>query len=386
MSPATMAQPVGAATRSPVRGRDQETLVRPNPFARASEEQFFPFDDRSVLMIAGGPTQQGPIDVPATGYMRHIVLLVEATGGVGGAATVTKHEDSPWRALQDISLTDTNGTQIVGPLDGYELFLANRWGVYAFEADPEQGPEFSDVAVGAGATGNFTFLLRVPVEIAGRDGLGALPNMNASNTYKLTYSVAPSTRVYGVAPATTLPTLRVRAGLEAWAPPPPTDQRGVPNITVPPAMGTTQNWTRTQFNLNAGEQRTKLSRVGQLLRTLVLVYRTTAGGTPRSTTDIPDPFRVELDRNVLTNEWRSYRRRLMRERHTQAFDAYDTGVLVIDFTHDLDYKPGNEMRDQYLPTTQATALEVLGSWGVAGTLTVLTNDVGPQGDIFSEAR
>ncbi|MCA1569735.1 MAG: hypothetical protein LC798_05320 [Chloroflexi bacterium] len=384
--PATIAQPAPAGVRNPAARGQDETLVLPNPFARASEEQFFSFDDRSVQMVATGPLQQGPIDVPATGFLRHVVLLVTTSGGAGGAAVVAKHEDSPWRALQDITLTDTNGTTIVGPLDGYELMLANRWGVYAFESDPVRHPAYSDVAVGSGATGHFAFLLRVPVEIAGRDGLGALPNMNASNTYKLTYSVAASTRVYTVVPATTLPLVRVRAGLEAWAPPPPADQRGVPNITVPPAMGTTQNWTRTQVNVNAGDQRVRLPRVGNLLRTLVFILRTTGAGTPRTTVDFPDPVRVELDRNVLTNEWRDYRRGLMRERYTQALDAFDTGVLVVDFTHDLDYKPGNEMRDQYLPTTQATALEVLGSFGAAATLTVLTNDVGPQGDIYTENR
>jgi len=374
VAPAAAGNARGAATRAP--------LVIPNPFVRASEEQFFPFDDRTMVMTANA-VQVGPIDVPATGYLRHVVLLVSATGGVGGAANVAAHEDSPWRALSDISLTDTNGAQIVGPLDGYELMLANRWGAYAFETDPKQGPEYVAPAVGAGATGSFAFMLRIPVEIAGRDALGALPNMNASNTYKLTYTLAASTRVYTVAPATTLPSVRIRAGIEAWAPPPPADQRGVPNITVPPAMGTTQNWTRTQINSNAGDQRIRLPRVGQLLRNLVLIYRDTATGL-RNTASIPDPIRVELDRNVLTNEWRDYRRRLMRERYTQPLDAFDAGVVVLDFTHDLDYKPGNEMRDLYLPTSQATGLEILGSFGAAGTLTVLTNDVAPGGDVFAE--
>lgn len=380
--PATMTQPTTPARAGGPR-RDAP-LVLPNPFVRASEEQFFPFDDRSIQMTAAS-IAVGPVSIPGTGFLRHVVLMVEATGGVGGAANVAAHEDSPWRAIRDISLTDTNGAQIVGPLDGYELFLANRWGVYAFEADPEQNPLFSNVASGAGASGNFSFMLRVPVEIAGRDALGALPNQNDANTYKLNYTVAPSAQVYTTAPATTLPTLRIRLGLEAWAPPGPADQRGVPNITVPPAMGTTQNWTRTQIPVNAGETRQKLPRVGQLIRNIILIHRDTATGL-RSTTSLPDPFRVELDRNVLLNEWRNYRRMLMRERHTQALDAWDTGVIVLGFTHDLDYKPGNEMRDLYLPTTGATSLEILGTVGAAGTWTVLTNDVAPGGDVFAESN
>lgn len=359
-----------------------EVQVPPNSFTRAALEHVEPFfDSGAVVMPASAPFPIGPIDIPAYGFLRHILVLVEATGGVGGAATVVKQEDAPWRGIQDVLLADTGGNALNGLVDGYDLLLQNRWGAYAFETDPEQSPSYSDVAVGAGATGNFTVLLRIPVEITGRNGYGALPNMHAANAYKLSFSIAPSSRVYLTAPATTLPNVRVRCFLEGWSVPAPADVRGVPNTMVPPDMGTTQYWSSSIHNLNAGEQRIRLPRIGNLIRNLVAIFRTNAANTPRSTVDMPDPLRIEWDGNIVSNLPRSVQRHYMREQYTQPFDGFDTGILAFQFTNDLDYKPGDEMRDKYWATTPASRIELVGNFGVAGTLKVLTNDVAPKVDI-----
>jgi hypothetical protein len=152
----------------------------------------------------------------------------------------------------------------------------------------------------------------------------------------------------------------------------------MPNMTTPPAMGTTQFWSKSVFNVNAGDQRIRLTRVGNLIRNLLFIFR---NATPaRISTAFPDPVRVEWDGKILFNMgsliWQHY----MRERNQL---TADTGVFAYQATFDLDYKPGNEMRDQYIPTTQATRLELVGSFGVAGTLTVLTNDVAPAGDVYT---
>lgn len=359
--------------------RDDKKIIVPNRFTRAAKEHVEPFADNSVQMAAG-PVQVGPLDVISFGYLRHIVLQVTTSGGVGGAATVAAKEDAPWSALRDITLSDVNGAPIVGPLSGYDLYLANKYGAYTFDTDPANTPNFSAVAVGAGATGHFTFQLRVPVEIAGRDALGALPNMNAASTYKLSYSVAGSADVYSTAPATTLPTVRVRAWIEAWTQPQGADLRGLPNEQRPPAEGTSQYWTKQVVNINAGDQRIRLTRMGNLIRNLIFIQR---NATPvRSTTDFPDPVRIEWDGKIKDNIGRDVLRNQVRERY--GF-AGDTGVFVWEFTHDLDYRPGNEMRDLYLATTQATRMELVGNFANAGTLTILTNDVAPAADIFTEA-
>jgi hypothetical protein len=44
---------------------------------------------------------------------------------------------------------------------------------------------------------------------------------------------------------------------------------------------------------------------------------------------------------------------------------------------------GNEERNRYLPTLQSSRLEIRGNFGAnATTVSVLTNDIAPAGDIF----
>lgn len=379
--PATLA-PAAAPAQGPGAaappGSSAKQVVLPNPFTRGSSRIVERFIDQSVQMTASSQNQ-GPFAIPATGWLRHIWLLVEATGGAGGAAVVAKFEDAPWSALQNITLTDANGKALTSPIDGFDLFLINKYGAFVAppNTDPGSMPEFSDVIAGNVANkGNFTFAMRIPVELVARDALGALPNQAAQQPYQLQFSVSPSSRVYTVAPET-LPTLRIRAQVESWAPPPAADLRGVPNATTPPAAGTTQFFSKTSFNLNAGDQRIRLPRVGNLIRQLICIVR---NGTPvRDTTVWPDPVRIEWDLHQYLDELRTYRRRRMRE--LWGFNG-DTGVIVYDFTHDLDETPGDELRDQYLATTQATRLELVGTFG-AGSLTIITNDVSPAGSLYT---
>lgn len=357
------------------------------PFTRAAKEHIEPFQDVSQ-QIGASSVQLGPYDVPAYGYMRYLVLHVTATGGVGGAATVAASEDAPWSAIQEVALLDVNGAPIVGPLSGYDLFLINKWGGYGFSTDPRQSPTYSAVATGAGASGNFSFLLRIPVEVSPRDALGALPNQNAASTYKLRVTLADSSLIYSTAPATTLPTVRIRAHLEAWTQPTATDLRGNANAQQPPAVGTTSYWSKTIINIPSGQQTVRLPRVGNYIRNLIFVWRDAAAGTRAAgANNWPDPAVTMWDTKILEylprDIWRDYMQR--RYDYTGSADAargLDTGVYVRDFAHDFDGHVGYELRDSWLPTVQSTRLEVQGSFGGAGVLTVLTNDVSPAGEIF----
>ncbi len=348
-----------------------------NPFVRAAAEARQPFSDRSTLITASAQ-QVGPVDVSAMGFLRNIVLTVQATGGVG--AGVVAKEDAPWTAITSISLEDVNGRPIVGPLDGYDLYLINKWGGIGMSVgifDPALKQSFS--AVGASG-GNFSFILRIPVEITAHDGLGSLPNLTASATYKLRYSINASANIYSTPPATTLPTVRVRAHLEAWSQPRGTDPKGTPNETVPPMVGTTSFWSKSVFNITAGEQRVPITRTGNLLRNIIFIFRNT---TPaRNTTNSPDPMRLEWDNKILDNWLQTMWLDQMQERYGQ---AADTGVLVYDFIHDADGRPGNENRHLYIPTVQGTRFEYVGTFGVAGTLTILVNDVAPAGGVVLDS-
>jgi hypothetical protein len=322
-----------------------------------------PFLDRTVTP-GSAEVAIGPVDVPARGYMRHIVIQVEGSGGALGGGTL--NPDFPWNIFREVSLEDPNGTNYFGPVDGFTAYLANKHGGYAFNADPAQAPEF----VGTIATP--TFMLRVPVEITAHDGYGSLINQNAAAAFKLRLRVAPlSDLVSGGAP--TAPDLRIRAYLEAWTQPLPTDELGRSQEVEPPAHPTAQYWSTFAVPVSSGQQTFRLQRVGNLYRVLILVTRDSTGARNNL---FPDPLRLTWDARDLYVESALYRRRLVFERYGRPLD---TGVLVYDWISDGEGHAGDELRNSYLPTRSGTRLELSGAWTGSGTLQIVTNDIAPAG-------
>lgn len=376
---ATNAAPAAATAASGQANENGKTppAARLAPFTRGAMKHREPMYDNAALASANGWAISS-LDVPSFGYLRGIWILVNATGGAAGGATVAAKEDAPFSALSNIVLADVNGAQIVGPIDGYDLFLINLIGGY-LGRDPRSAAAYGAVV----AAGNFSFLLWLPLEICERDALGAMANQNASSTYKLNATVGVSSNVYSTAPDT-LPSVRVRLWLDAWTQPTPTDLQGNPQAEVPPAFGTTQFWTRAQFNLNSGAQTVRLTRVGNVIRSLIFVFRTTAPA--RSTTNFPDPMQLQLEGRIVENIGRDLIRFIDWEQSVSSngeadtTTPYPTGVVAYNLDTDLNGRSGNEMRDLWLPTSQATRLELVGSFGAAGVLTVITNDIAPAGD------
>lgn len=353
-------------------GQPGTQVLQLKPFVRSATEHSEPFLDQSFALGAS-PQLIRTVDVPSYGFMRSIIVEVSATGGAGGGAVA--RADAPFNVLSELNLKDVNGANLFGPIDGFEALEAAIWGAFSGRPDPRDAPDYQAVTV----DGNFRFRFRIPVELSARDGLGSLANTNASATYKLSGTVNPSATVYSTAPGT-LPTVRVRAWLEAWSSVNPMDMLGQPQAQVPPAHGTTQFWSRQVFNVSPGQIQLRLQRVGNLHRTHVIIARDSSG--VRSNAVLPDPFRLDLDSRPLYNETLAVRRHLMNERRRSTAQVIDTGLLVIDWSHDLDGVLGDEMRDQWLPTIQSSRLEYAGEVAAAGTLTVITNDIAPVGDPF----
>lgn len=354
-----------AVQEKPTESSRPQLLV---PFTQAAREVEEPIFDRTTAALSASSQQIGPIAVPARGFLRHLYILVESSAG-GGAAAVAK-EDAPFSIIEQISLTDTNGANVIVPITGYDLMLINKFGGYEFSPDPRAMPPFSAVA----ATGAFAFALRVPVEVNRRHALGALANQNGQQQFQLNLAIADRGKVYSTDP-TTIPTVRVRIWAESWTQPPATDAAGRTTQQRPEHDGTYQFWKKVIVNVVAGEQTVKLPHVGNLIRNIILCYRTT---TPaRSTTNFPDRSTLEYDTHVLHNRSKLYWQQLMAERYGFATASLETGVFVHEFTHDFDGHPGGEMGDQYLPTTEASRVEFKGTFGADGTLTILTNELAP---------
>lgn len=372
----------------PARGRMPETdgtpvlvdengkkYVEPNPFVRASLTTEETFGDRSTQMVAGSSFQISDVEVPAFGFARGYLMLVEATGGTDTGADAVAEADAPWSVISDLSVTDTNGKQIIGPITGYDLYLLNKWLPSNGLCDPASSPNYTAVTV----AGNFTFVLHIGHEIGVRDGLGALPNQNASSVYRISYTIAAPAAVFSTSPSGLLPSVRVRFLMESFAPVDGADARGVPNMAEPPASGTTMHVSKSVHALTSGENDIRFTRMGNLVRGLILVARNTDGDRE----DIfPDTIRIELDNKNLSVTLKKFLKERMWRRSAGRFTP-DTGVLVLDQISDLDGTLGAEMRDQWLATTTATKYIARGSYSEAGTLHVLTQDVAPAGNVYS---
>lgn len=338
------------------------------PFTAAAHEHVEPITTQTVTPGAA-VVQQGPFDVPAYGYLRHIFVEVVGAGGVIGAGVL--HPDYPFNLFQQLYLLDVNGTPLC-QIDGYALLWSNIMGGYSFRQDPRLAPWY----VG---TINAQFALRIPVEISHHNALGALANQNAAAAYKLGWTINPSTALFTTAP-TTIPTFTIRAQLEAWSLPNATDLAGRPQQQVPPAHGTTQYFSQFSRSVVAGNQSFLLPRVGNMIRFLAFICRNNtaqgAGSTARDDTVMPNPIQISWDARILTLETQNYRTMRMAETLVPNVTR-DAGVFVFPFDHSTDNSAGDDDPDLWLQTVQSSRLELDGTNATAGTIQVVTNDVAP---------
>lgn len=379
-SPATT---MPAGSRTPAgQGQTKNTVL----FARSTKKHFEPFLDVSTVLSTSAQVVAGtPASVPAFGFLRGIWVRVDATGGSGTTTAAVASGDAPFNIFANIALLDVNGAPIYGPFsNGYMAFLITKYGAYYRYGDPRAN-DFQAVQT----SGNFRFWIYIPVELVRRSGLGSLANLNAAATYKLQFTIAPSTTVFTTAPAPTLPTIRIRCWLDAWTQPPATDLLGNMTEQVPPNHGTTQFWSEQDYTVAGGQQNIRLQRVGLYIRNLIFVLYSNATPSIRDDTDWPDPVQLFLDGYELQNVsqnflWgRGFREYNLNPNSTDAAGSRDTGVYVFNFNDDYSPIPGAELRNRYLTTLQSSRLELRGSLGgAAQTLRVLTNDVSPAGDIF----
>jgi hypothetical protein len=395
-----------AVVRAPSPG-GRQAAPKPRPFRVGvqSKDEI----DYDVTVTGTTSTQDLPVlNIPPAGFLRGLFVVVETTSGNTGTVAVAFKEDAPFNVLETITLEDVNNQPIVGPISGHDLYLINKYGGYAGFGDPRNavGPAYYALS-GAGTTaaspgtaqgGAYSFVLRVPVELVNRDGLGALPNKSGTSMFKLRMRVNTTANVYATAPGSTWVT-RVRVQQMNWWDPPETDLKGRPLSQNPPAVQTTQYWSKQSYPVAAGQSRQGLQRVGFLIRNLIFVLRDTSSTRSGSGDSAwPDPFTLQFEAIQLIVRLRITWLKMIAERYgyTRAealaggtalgdINARDNGVYPEAFTLDFGLIPGGETRMGYLPTSSASRLEMQGTLGTgAGTLTTLTNDVAPaNGDDLS---
>jgi hypothetical protein len=344
--------------------RTQQPVIPALPFVASAHEHVEPAFTLTVTPTAA-VQQINPLDVPAYGYIRHILLEITAAGGTGGTIAA----DGPWNLLQQVTLQDVNGSNIVGPMDGYALYVANFLGGYGFRNNPVDSPWF------VGTAPNPAFYLRVPVEISHKDGLGALANQNSAANYKLTLAINTTAAMFSVAPSP-LPTYTIRGWLEAWTLPAAMDNRGRPQQQVPPLLGTGQYWSsRLQSGIVVGSNTVSWTRLGNYIRMIAFIARDVSG--VRANTVFPDPFQHNWDGMTIRNQSQRYNQQELYDK-TGGIVTMPTGVFALPYNHGGPVATlGDEDPDLWLPTTQSSRISIDGVSAAAGSVQVLTNEVAP---------
>ena len=377
----TMA-PERPKTAGPKGGKEAQAVRR--PFVVGSRRVDKATYDQSRAFTAS--TQDLPTyECDPNGFLSGLYLLVENVTA-GNAAAVTFAEDGPFIAIDTITLNDTNNKPLVGPMTGWDLYIAVKFGGYAFSDDTRESSVFS-ITTGAGATGgSFTFVLRIPVELVHRDGLGSLPNKSSSATFDVSIRLSANAAIYGVAP-TTPGTVRVRLQQFGWMDPNPTDMRGNPVAQNPPAIQTTQYWSKQTYTIAFGAFSQRLQGIDSLLRNMIFILRDSSA-TPRVNGDLnfPDPFTVLYETSTPIQRLKTIWRHMIAEvfgykATTVGTGGRENGVYPEPFNVDFGLKPGAESRLGYLPSSSSTTVNMSGTQGSTGTgpgvFGVLVNKVVP---------
>lgn len=338
------------------------------PFTSSAHEHTEPAFVRTVTPTTAEQTLD-PIGIPANGWLRHVFLQVDASGGTLG--TGVANADYPFSLFSSALMQEINGGNIFGTLSGFETFLANLIGGYAFKQDAREMPAY------VGTAPNPVFTLRVPAEVSQRDGLGSLANQNASALFQLLLSVGALASQYSTVGTVAPGPHVIRGWLEAWTLPAPQDSRGRPQSQQPPLVGSGQYWSKRTKATLVGDNTVEFTRLGNMLRNIVLVARDATG--VRADNVFPDPVFFNWDGFALQSK---VSQRWMKQYAWEKIltsQAALAGVFVLPFSHGglAGGKMGNDTPDLWLGTTQASRLEISGTSAAAGSVAVLTNEVAP---------
>jgi hypothetical protein len=318
-----------------------------------------PFTRMSRQMQILGPVSSGitfgslftPQIKPAGGYIRFYPLYIAATGGTGSAAVYSA--DAPYNLVQNVFLRDPFGQPII-QADGYSLYLIDLYGGQSGMLGFGNNAATLASYVTPATTGNFQFRLHLPLELDS-SGYGSLPAMNAASQPTIWVQLNPESTVYTTNP-TTAPTMTLQLDEEFWAAP-------IDNPAfAPPDVGSSAQWSVTKAPTGIASnqfQRIVLPRVGTFTHTLILVLRDSTGarvdGYPSSDLSLWVDGVPQLYENFA-------------ERADKMYAAFGVtrpaGVCVYTFRNSVQSAVSTaDTYDLILPTSPATLLEEVGTWG-----------------------
>lgn len=354
----------------------QQPRISPNSFAKAAKNHIETGQQQVITTTQFGAGQVNlvPFIVPAYGYLRETLLVVSGVVPSTNSATVAFAADGPWSVIRNMVLQDSGGAQLF-QLGGFAAYLQMKYGGYAFNGNLPADTRFYQAVPGAVATGgNFRIIIPITAVFM-RDGVGALPNMDASSAYQLFVTSDVSTAVY-TTPPTVLPNVTFQLLEIAYSNPPQQDLFKRPNITIPPGIApdgsSVQFWSSNIFSgLGTGLNTITINRVGNNIRGQVLIFRNASGVRIDAITDV-DQITYDWDGN----------NRFIAPRYTWDYLTWreygyssDVGVIPMMNIFDPDGRAGNELGQEYMQTVSGTRLILRFNLNTAGSCEILTNDV-----------
>jgi hypothetical protein len=266
------------------------------PFTVASRPQSrFSNTQQGISNFAAGGSFQ-IVQLPATGWVRKIMLLFSATYTTSASAALVAG-DGPFNLITGVTVTDATGQPIQQPISGYNLRLVNKYFPSSVnmdnQANPYADPVFgSEYAFSASSTsGTATFRLEIDFEQDVNTGYGSIPNLdsNASLQLKVDYAIFSVAFTGGTGSAATI---GMRVSQYYWAPVGKT-LNGAPVDVSPPGAGDyVETRYETQTVTAAAENLVTFTNRGGMVKGFILVSR--AAGTRTAPTAAAN-FGVLLD-------------------------------------------------------------------------------------------
>jgi hypothetical protein len=349
------------------------------PFTQASKPVWERGPFWTGLTASAEAQELEPKGIPANGYLRYILLrLVTETEGESEAGQ-EELADWPWSYLLTLTLEDQGGHKIYGPLSGYNAYLAAKWGRYFERSDAAFWPSFNKGIKTPSCT------WAIPVEIA-PTGWGALSNQTEQTQYHIAPVISPLSKQYKEGLIKKAPKVKLVSWVCLWplpqarTEPEPGAEEGRVQQQRPPLLGTVQFWTQQPgISIVSGQNRVVCNRVGQMVRTHILVTRNKSTGQ-RAAGILGDPLQFDWARvrfrylelaAVQDDAWSS----VVESGKSSGVAGFDTGVYPILYSKGEQRYAGANEANSLLATVNTTALVLeMPNWG-EGILEWITNDL-----------
>ncbi len=343
-----------------------------------------PFYTQTLTM---GASQQTFTPVPTVtpgNFLNGVIVEITSASGVLGT-TATVNSFGALNVIQQISLTDTGGGEILYPLAAFQYVLAQKY-LRPWSGDPQKRSTYSN-------TINPAFTLRFSVAI--RDTLCVLSNTDARTQYRMNIVLGPLLNLVSVSTGVTPPAVTVNLYIDAWAEPDAVDLSGRQIQPLPPGLGASRYLMHQTLTFNGGNNTFQFTLTGNEIRGIIMVVRNSAGTLTDLTDSGAGNIRFRLDNRVI---WVMLQSQIQEEMAnfyspwygggqaagaTTAGYTRETGVYVIPRFR--DYLRG----EFWLPTVEQTLLQIemagtdLGT-NAPGTLEVIYDQLAVAGQLPAE--